>query len=420
MRILYFTAEPPWPLDQGDKLRNYYLLRALAEKHDVFLVTFCSPGDYNGSWREKMKPLCREIYTVPLLRSTMVLNLLKNPLQPFTMAARKSSVMAELVRKLSTENRYDLVFTCQLKMAGYLPFCTVGKKVAELTDFLSIYRRRMCRFCKSLPSRILSNIEATRLAYWEKKTAKLADLTILVSRTDADELRRLAPYAHVAVLPNGVDMNYFKPTFYTVTKERNKAPFGEATAPDLAPHIKQDRPLLLFYGHLRYPPNLDGITWFIKKIFPHVRSVIPDAELMILGKEAPRDLVKISEQSGVSLVGLVPDIRPYLVRADVVIAPLRFGAGVRNKILEAMAMGKAVVSTTLGCEGLEVVPGVHLEVADKPSDFAGAVIELLQKPEKRTRIGYNGRGLIKEKYDWKIIGERLRSDVENIFANERQ
>lgn len=432
MRILFLAAEPPWPLDQGDKLRNYYLLKALAERHEVTLACFCAPGDGCGRggcghWRKELGSLCREIYAVPLNRRTMIFNVLKRPLQPFTMAARASRRMSELVGRLSCEQGYEIIFACQLKMAGYLQSCARGKKVAELTDVLSVYRRRMHRFCRSLPDKFVSRLETARLAYWEKKTAGNVDLTILVSPSDAAALKRMAPEARIAVLPNGVNLEYFKPAGHAGGKVENHIQFREAEkavchyppVPELQDEpekavcsqpsvaVSQLGPQLLFYGHLRYPPNYDGITWFMREIFPQVRSFMPGAKLMIIGKDAPAALVRVARMPGVSMAGYVPDIRPYLARATVVVAPLRFGAGVRNKILEALAVGRAVVSTTLGCEGLAVVPGKHLEVADEPTDFARILVELLQNPVKRALLEENGLELISKAYDWELIGKEL-------------
>jgi sugar transferase (PEP-CTERM/EpsH1 system associated) len=383
MKIIFLTAEPPWPLDQGDKLRNYHFLKALAQQHRVTLVCFCPPGEEKGAWREAVSSLCQAVYTVPLGRRRMLLNALRLPHLPLTMAARASSRMARLLHRLTGIGQFDLAFACQLKMAGYLRHCRTARRVADLTDAVSLYRRRMLRFASSPVAKAVGVLEANRLAFWEKRITRLADLVLLASPVDASELRRMVPGARIAVVPNGVDLDYFRPL------------------PD------PEEPVLLFYGHLRYPPNADGIIWFCRKVFPLVREAFPEAALLVLGKEPPPEVAAQGRIPGVELLGYVPDLRPHLARAAVAVVPLRFGAGIRNKILEALASNRAVVSTSLGCEGLEVTPGVHLEVADEPAEFAAAVIRLLRNSSRRSALAASGRKLTEEKYSWGAVGKRL-------------
>ena len=397
MKILFLTAEPPWPLNQGDKLRNYHLLKALAAEHEVTLVTFCLPGEESGSWREALSPLCRAVYAVPLNRHRMLLNVLRLPYLPVTMAARASARMARLLRRLTREQEFDVAYACQLKTAGCLGHCATRLRVADLTDAVSLYRRRMLRFARSWPAKAFGAIEARRLAFWEKQVAQSADLTLVVSPVDAAVIQETAPGARIAVLPNGVDLAHFRPL------------------PD------PGRPVLIFWGHLRYPPNADGIVWFCREIFPRVREDVPEAELLITGKEPPPEVAALAALPGVTLTGYVPDLRPYLAQAAVVIVPLRFGAGTRLKILEAFAAGRPVVSTPLGCEGLEVQPGVHLEVAKDAEALAKATVDLLLDAPRRVHIAANARVLVEKKYSWEAIGQELRAVlVENLFVSVRR
>ncbi|WP_051276121.1 glycosyltransferase family 4 protein [Desulfovirgula thermocuniculi] len=395
MKIIFLTAEPPWPLDQGDKLRNYHLLKALAAEHEVTLVTFCPPGEEKGSWQRAIAPLCRAVYPVPLGQRQMLLNVLRLPHLPVTMAARASARVVRLLRQLTQEQGFDVAYACQLKMAGYLRHCASCRRVADLTDVVSLLRRRMLRFAPSWPAKVFNGVETHRLAFWERWVARSADLVLLVSPVDAAELARIAPGARIAVLPNGVDLDCFRPL------------------PD------PGRPVLFFWGHLRYPPNADGIVWFCQEIFPAVREVLPDAELLVVGKEPPPEVVALGSLPGVKVVGYVPDLRPYLAQASLVVVPLRFGTGIRNKILEAFAAGRPVVSTPLGCEGLEVRPGVHLEVVGDPRSFAEAVIDLLRNPTRRAYLAVNARKVVEQIYNWEAIGRRLGVLVEELGAGEK-
>lgn len=393
MKVLFLAAEPPWPLDQGDKLRNYHLLKALAAEHEVALVTFCPPGEENGPWREALTPLCRAIYPVLLSRGQMLLNVLRLPHLPVTMAARASARMVRMLRYLTSCGCYDTSFACQLKMVGYLRHCTTRKRIADFTDVVGLLRRRMLRFVPSWPARVFGTVEAHRLVFWEKRMARLADLVLLVSPVDAVELAKMAHGRRVAVLPNGVDLDYFQPL------------------PDPGRYV------LIFWGHLRYPPNADGIIWFCQEIFPAVREVLPEAELLVVGKEPPPTVEALVRLPGVKVLGYVPDLRPYLSQASVAVVPLRFGTGIRNKILEAFAAGRAVVSTSLGCEGLDVEPDVHLEVADEPQAFAAAVVDLLRSPTRRAYLAANGRKIVEQVYNWDAIGQRLQTLVADLSGS---
>ncbi|OIQ07955.1 GDP-mannose-dependent alpha-(1-6)-phosphatidylinositol monomannoside mannosyltransferase [Moorella thermoacetica] len=383
MKILFLTAEPPWPLDQGDKLRNYHLLKALAAEHEVTLATFCPPGEESGSWRGAVASFCRAVYPVPLGRHQMLLNVLLLPHLPVTMAARASFRMAKLLLHLTQEEHFDRAFACQLKMAGYLRHCQVPKRIIDLTDVVSLYWRRMSCFAVSLFQKIWMRFEARRLTFWEKRIAQIADLVLLVSPVDAMELKKMIPRVQVEVLPNGVDLTYFRPM------------------------SQSDRPVLLFYGHLRYPPNADGVFWFCREVFPFIKQSIPEAEFWIAGKDPPKELAKLTILAGVKVLGYVPDLRSYLEQAAVVVVPLRFGAGTRIKILEALASGRSVVSTSLGCEGLDVTSGVHLEIADEPPEFFATIVNLLRNPSRRAALAASGRRLVEEQYCWKEVGKRL-------------
>jgi sugar transferase (PEP-CTERM/EpsH1 system associated) len=390
MKILFISAEPPWPLDQGDKLRNFHLLKALAEEHDITLVCFYPPEEQIGHWQAKLAPFCRKIHTVPLSRRKMIFNALRLPHLPVTMAARASVKMAKSLRKLTSQEQFNIAFACQLKTAGYLKHCAVDKRVVDLTDVVSLYQSKRLRHTISFPSKIIGSIDKRRLAYWERHVTRQADLTLLVSPVDAEELRNMAPEAHIAVVPNGVDTKYFSPL------------------PDT------DEPLVIFYGHLRYPPNADGIVWFCHEALPRVKESVKDAKLLIIGKEPPPAVASLAGLPGVEIIGYVPDLRPYLARAAVVVVPLRFGSGIRNKVLEAFASEKAVVSTSLGCEGIGVLPGKHLEMADEPSSFADAVIRLLQDKNHRTYLAAEGLALIQQEYNWNKIGKKLHGFLEEL------
>lgn len=219
----------------------------------------------------------------------------------------------------------------------------------------------------------------------------MVDRLLTVSERDREVFQTLAPRARIAVVPNGVDLAGFAPSSTQRT-----------------PHS------LLFVGMMNYHPNDDGVRYFLDEILPRIRARVPDVHLTIVGGE-PSATVRAAASPHVTVTGLVPDVRPYLASAEVLIVPLRAGGGTRLKLLEAMAAGIPAVSTTIGCEGLGAVHGQHLLVADTPEGFTRAVMTLLTEPATRSGIADRARQFVAARYGWEQVGEALR-DQYNALA----
>jgi polysaccharide biosynthesis protein PslH len=228
--------------------------------------------------------------------------------------------------------------------------------------------------------------ELWKVIRYEQRNYRRYDLAIAVSEADRELVQRRAPGLPVELIPNGVDILHFQNNDQTVNPK---------TA--------------VYVGHYGYPPNADAILYFARKIFPLIRQCEQQAELVVVGAEPPEELKKIE---GVRVVGVVPDVRPFVAQAGVSIAPLRVGGGSRIKILEAFAMRKAVVATTLGAEGLEVTPGKDILIADDAAPFADAVVRVMKDSALRIRLGENGRRVAEQKYDWDTLAGR----VEELFC----
>jgi glycosyltransferase involved in cell wall biosynthesis len=221
---------------------------------------------------------------------------------------------------------------------------------------------------------------------FEREVFQRADAVAAVTPLDAEQARRWGAKT-VAIVENGVDLEYFRPD------EKPPAAFE-----------------ILCLGSLDWYPNLDAVEYLIDEIMPLIAARMPEVKLRIVGRRPPLELQsKAPRHAWVELVGEVPDVRPYLAQAAVVVVPLRIGGGSRIKILEALAMKKAVVTTTVGAEGLEVSDGVHLRKADTPLAFAQRVVELLVSTEERLRLGTNGRNLVVERYSWDRAAQALDS-----------
>jgi len=255
----------------------------------------------------------------------------------------------------------------------------------ELLERLSLTEtRQLRRWYNWRETRLVKPVEIQQ--------CRNADAIAVTSEREHHLLKSLLPRSVIEVVPNGVDIEYFH---------------GSDAEQEVDGRI-------VFTGAMDYYPNAEAALFFVQKCWPLIRTHIPSATWQIVGKNPRPDLQKLAELPGITVTGSVADVRPSFVEAGVAIAPLLVGGGTRLKILEAMAMRKAVVSTSLGCEGLSAVPGKHLIVADQPEVFAQAVIELLNNPEKRRALGTAGRALVKSEYSWERCGDRLLHILEQV------
>jgi len=226
----------------------------------------------------------------------------------------------------------------------------------------------------------------------EIKRCGEADAVLVTSERERRALKRLLPQRMIEVVPNGVDIEFFH---------------GQCTEQAVECRI-------IFTGAIDYYPNTDAVLFFSQQCWPLIRAQVPAVTWQIVGKNPPPQVQRLASLPGVTVTGPVPDVRPYLASATVAIAPILIGSGTRLKLLEAFAMRKAVVSTSIGCEGLAVEPGKHLLVADQPAAFAQAVVELLGDAEKRGKLAGAARSLVEAEYSWEQCGARLLHVLEKI------
>jgi glycosyltransferase involved in cell wall biosynthesis len=247
-----------------------------------------------------------------------------------------------------------------------------------------LYRRARCS--RTILERVFFGLQARKMESFEREVLRQADWVTLVTELDAEQVRAWG-VQKTSLVENGADVDQFVPL-----------------------EGKCDSDEVLFLAALDWYPNLDALDYLLKDILPLIQQASPSARLRIVGRRPPAGLKeRIARCPGVEFVGEVADVRPFLTRAAVVAVPLRIGGGSRIKILEALAMGKAVVSTSIGAEGLAVKDGVHLLLADAPADFAARTVTLLKSPEERLRLGENGRRLVVDRYSWDRIAELLDS-----------
>jgi len=388
MRVLFVTQLVPYPLDSGSKIRNYYLLRHLSRRHRVTLVSFIRTKE-EATLADELRAFCEAVHTVPLRRSRSkdVWHLARSFVrrQPFLVARDASPSLARLLQRLHQEHPFDVLQVSPLTMAPYALAVAGPRRVLDCHDVMTSLAGRGGQ---ALPwwSRPLARLEAYRLSRYEPEIMRHFDRILVVSKVDARSLERLgAPPERLSVVPIGVD-----------------------TERPLVRRKPVDPPAILHLGGLNYLPNLEGLRWFLRQIFPRVVERLPDCGLYVVGGAPPAEVVGEGlRDPRIVVTGGVPDVEPYMARASLLVVPLRSGSGMRVKILEAFARGVPVVTTTIGYEGIEATHGEHLLVADDPAAFADAVERLARDELLAGRLSDKARRLVKAKYDWRRAGEAL-------------
>jgi glycosyltransferase involved in cell wall biosynthesis len=296
--------------------------------------------------------------------------------------------MRNEVARLLNQQQFDLVQVHQAYLSPLVPETTVPM-LLDMHDILSDHEYRIMKTKTKWSHRFAGWTEWKKMQALERRTVRRFRVCVTASERDKASLLRLVPDAEVVVVPNGVDTEYFQ------------YPSGYGTGMKLC-----------FVGSMNYGPNSDGIAWFYESIFPRVRQQMPGAKLIIVGYEPPPAIQALDRDPAVSVTGFVHDVRPYLAGSSVVVVPIRLGSGTRMKILDAWAMGKAVVSTSLGAEGLKAAHGENTLIADEPEEFASYVVSLLRDRNLRAALGRAGRGLVEEEYAWSVIGSQMETAYE--------
>lgn len=396
MRILFLSAQLPEPAHAGGTLRTSGLMRgAHAAGHELHLITF-GAAPLAEATSAALAEYCARVEIVPPVRRRI-----RDRLRDLLFSARPdmqrrfdSPEFSARLQTLLTAERYDLIQIESLEMAAYLPVIKAAQPSAhtiydsfnaEFDLQRTIYeaeRRELKRF----PAALYSLVQWQRLARFERLVCQTVDHVIAVSEADAAAFRELAPGRPVTVVPNGIDA----------------APYAcDDTSLDLGPAA------LVFTGSMSYRPNVDAALWFADEVLPRIRAAVPEARFFIVGSQPHARLQPLRERDDVEITGWVPDVKPFLHAAAVFVVPLRMGSGTRLKILQAMAAGRAVVSTTIGAQGLDAQDGVALRLADNAADFARQVVALLGAPEQRQALGRVGAALVAQQYDWSVIVPRL-------------
>ncbi len=393
MRILWLKSDLLLPLDKGGKLRTWHLMRHLARRHDITYLAFAEP-DTPRAHLEGMAEVASRVETIPMADASkgslrFYLNAAAHIVDPLPYAVGKyrSRAYRRRLAMLLAANRFDLIVCDFLVPAVNLPTALPCPAVLFTHNVESEIWRRHADTRSQPFARALMASQYRRMLRFERRTLARFDGVLAVSEADRAAFARLYPGAvrrPVHVIPTGVDVDYFS------------AAESEASSNTL-----------VFTGSMDWLPNEDAMLFFCREILPLVRADEPDVRLVIVGRSPTPAVRALARQHRVDVTGRVDDVRPHMHSAAVYIVPLRIGGGTRLKIFEAMAMGKAVVSTTVGAEGLPVVHGEHLLLADEPSTFARNVIRLLRDVDRRRRFEHAARALVVGRYDWSAVAGEL-------------
>ncbi len=375
----------PYPPNKGEKIRAFHILRHLAQRHRIYLGCFV---DDPRDWRHvgELQALCAETHFEPLnpTRATIraALGFLKrSSLSPAYFYKRQ---FEHWVGDMVNEHKPEAAVIYSSVMAQYLTG-HLSQFTTVVLDFVDMDSEKWRQYAqtKAWPMSWVYRREATKLLAYDRQWAQLASSCTFVSEAEAQLFRNAAPElaGKTHAIANGVDSEFF--------------------TPDAVPAFDTDcqDPLVVFTGTMDYWPNEDAAIWFANDILPKVRQTYPKTRFYIVGAHPSRDVRSLATLEGVEVTGPVDDVRPYLVRADVVVVPMRLARGIQNKVLEGMAMGKPVVTTPEGLEGIEARPGEHLLVAEGADAFVEAILVAVQ-PMAGQKLGRAARQRVIEGYDW--------------------
>ncbi len=399
MRILWVNVGGLWPPNTGGRLRSYHILSELSRRHRVIVATTHGAQDDPEGLAAAL-PQCDRVISVPHAASKpgdarFTAALLRSWLSPRPVHFWRWRVPAlrRRVEDMLSRGAVDLCVGDFLNAMPNIPTARPTPIVFFAHNVEHVIWKRMGRIERRPWWRAALAMEWRKIRRWEGRTCAQASLTIAVSELDRDLLAALAPGARVGAVPTGVDPEYF-------------APNGVREVPT---H-------LVFTGSMDWYPNEDAMLHFIEAILPSIRREMPAVSLTVAGRNPTPRLRAAAASAAVRVTGTVDDIRPFVGEAAVYVVPLRVGGGTRLKLFEALAMGKAVVSTAVGAEGLPLTSGAHFIQADAPADFARAVLSLLRDPGQRKMLGAAGRRLVEERYSWPVVARQFEARCAEVVA----
>jgi glycosyltransferase involved in cell wall biosynthesis len=388
VNVLMLTQVLPYPPDSGPKIKTYNVAKYLAQRHRVTLVSFVR-GDQSEHVRH-LERYCQAVYTVPMERGAirdawhMGLSFLTR--QPFMMLRDDRKAMRNLVDRLSARHHFDVAHADQLNMGQYAERVPGAFKVLDAHNALWLLYKRLWETMSPGPRKWLLGRDWRLLKSYEGRLVREFEAVLAVSHEDSAALQEAAGQPmDIVVIPIAIDIDEV-----TIVKREAE--------PNHILHI----------GTMYWPPNIDAVNWFVRQVHPIIRQQRPDVQFDVVGARPPTELLALNNAGlGINVTGYVEDPTPYQRQTAVMVVPLLAGGGMRVKILNALASGIPIVSTTLGCEGIAVTPGKDILIGDTPEEFATAVLSLLNDGNLAKQVADQGRRTVVEKYDYRMVCRSL-------------
>ena len=391
MKILVIDEEFPWPLNNGKRTRSYSLIRALAAQNEV---TWLAYGEDGSDAARALEDIGIRCHSVPAPdRSQQGLRFywrlfanLFSPL-PYIVTSHVTARFERRLRELIDEGDFDLLLCEWSPYAIFLRDLEGIRSVVVAHNIESYIWARYEENETNPFRRWYIRIQKEKVERFERECFRWAEGATAVSEAEAREIEEYGAGYPVETVENGVDVDFFRPT------------------PEASPEPHR----MIFSGAMDWRPNQDAVEYMVEDILPAVREQLPDAEFRVVGRRPPDSITQLDALEGVSITGTVDDVRPYMAESAVCVVPLRIGGGSRLKILAAMAMGKPVISTSIGAEGLQVTHDRDIILADGPEEIARTLVECLRDPDRMRKIADAGRALVEDHYRWESLGAKLHA-----------
>jgi len=400
MKILFTCKEFPHAKIIGGPIIIYNRLKYLSRNHLVSLAAFSTEEDKEHL--PEVKPFCHDLQLVslPPRRSTLktIRDFFFSPIPHYFLRVHGSQQMAATIADMVRKDRYDFVIAEYSVMGQFIhrnPLLPPVRRVMSVHECYYLARRKAFRHNALGFAKLQEAINLKGLKKYEFEMYRNADKVLTLTPEGKDELLEICPELDVAVVPHGVDVENFS--------------FSEFT---------EKEKIIVFVGNYLHYPNVDAVLYFHQEIWPRVRSRLPDVRFIIVGQAPPPEIQNLSEDKAITVTGRVDDVRSFLRKGRVFICPVRLGGGFRGKILEAMATGRPVVSTSLGAQGVPVHQRENIIVADTPDEFAQGVLDVMNDDSLFDRIRLRARKMVEEKYAWEK-GVQIMEEVLERMLKEK-
>ncbi len=397
MKILLLTPRFPDPHGKADSMTMYHLIKYMAQRHELYLISFYDDENVRDQHLPELHKLCRVVRTIRLNKLRAIRNIIFhffNRSQPLQVSYYRDQTMQRAVSAALAEFKPDLAYAHLIRMAEYLRHVNTVPRVLAMQIAQTLNYRRMIQKIESTYYQTLYKVEYKRVCRYEPLITRDFNSCLLISEHDKKSLAGHEAINNIFYSPHGLDVNY-----YTLAE----------------PEKKED--IILFAAVLDTPTNLDAVFYFYHKIYPIIRREMPQVKLYLVGKNPPPAIHNLAKQdASIVVTGYVKDLRPYYAKAKVGVDPLRIGAGLQNKLLVGMSLELPMVATTIANEGIGATPGEHLLLADDPHDFAARVVEIMRDDEKARIIGKQARDFVEKYWSWEYHFSKLEDHFRELVG----